>query len=79
MAVKYTKIFYPQAFQNLPKLTFLVWKYTIWQPCLRHDLLTPTQVRTNHARQTDSFPYLKFHIIGQIQERSFCEDLSYSF
>jgi hypothetical protein len=32
--IKYTKIFYYKAHQNLPKLGFLVWKQTIWQPCV---------------------------------------------
>jgi hypothetical protein len=33
MARKYFTIFQSQALQNLPKLGFLVWKQTIWQPC----------------------------------------------
>jgi hypothetical protein len=33
MAKKYTNIFHSEAIQNLTKLGFLVWKYTIWQPC----------------------------------------------
>jgi hypothetical protein len=32
IAVKYTNIFHYKSVQNLPKLAFLVWKYTIWQP-----------------------------------------------
>jgi hypothetical protein len=32
MAIKYTNIFHFNKFQNLPKLGFLVRKYTIWQP-----------------------------------------------
>jgi hypothetical protein len=32
MAVKYSSIFHSKALQNLPKLGFLVWKQTIWQP-----------------------------------------------
>jgi hypothetical protein len=32
MVIKYTKIFRSKTFQNLPKLGFLVWKQTIWQP-----------------------------------------------
>jgi hypothetical protein len=38
MAVKYSKwpkntnIFHSKALPNIPKLGFLVWKYTIWQP-----------------------------------------------
>jgi hypothetical protein len=33
MVIKYTNIFHSKALQNLPKLGFLVWKQTIWQPC----------------------------------------------
>jgi hypothetical protein len=29
---KFTQIFHCKTFQNLPKLGFLVRKYTIWQP-----------------------------------------------
>jgi hypothetical protein len=32
MALKYINIFQSKALQNLPKLGFLVWKETIWQP-----------------------------------------------
>jgi hypothetical protein len=32
MAIKYTNIFHRNTLQNLPKLVFLVWKQTIWQP-----------------------------------------------
>jgi hypothetical protein len=32
MTIKYTSIFHSKALQNLPKLGFLVWKQTIWQP-----------------------------------------------
>jgi hypothetical protein len=32
MAIKYINIFRSKALQNLPKLRFLVWKRTIWQP-----------------------------------------------
>jgi hypothetical protein len=35
MVIKYTKIFHCKTIQNLPKLGFLVWKQTIWQPCSR--------------------------------------------
>jgi hypothetical protein len=31
--LKRTNIFHWMTHQNLPKLGFLVWKYTIWQPC----------------------------------------------
>jgi hypothetical protein len=33
MAIKFTNIFRCKTLQNLPKLGFLVWKYTIWQSC----------------------------------------------
>jgi hypothetical protein len=33
MEREYTNLFYSKALQNLPDLGFLVWKYTIWQPC----------------------------------------------
>jgi hypothetical protein len=36
MAIKYIHIFLYRALQDLPKLGFLVWKETIWQPCPRH-------------------------------------------
>jgi hypothetical protein len=32
--IKYINIFRSKALQNLPKLGFLVWKQTIWQPWL---------------------------------------------
>jgi hypothetical protein len=32
MAIKCTNIFHRKTFQKLPKLGFLVLKYTIWQP-----------------------------------------------
>jgi hypothetical protein len=35
MAIEYNKLFHSKALQNLPKLGFLVWQYTIWQPWLR--------------------------------------------
>jgi hypothetical protein len=34
MVTKYDNIFLSQALQILPKLGFLVWKQTIWQPWL---------------------------------------------
>jgi hypothetical protein len=34
VAIKYTNIFQCKTLQNLPKFGFLVWKQTIWQPCL---------------------------------------------
>jgi hypothetical protein len=35
MGMKYTNIFHSKALQNLPKVGFLVWKHTIWQPWWR--------------------------------------------
>jgi hypothetical protein len=32
MAIKYINIFHCNSLQNIPKVVFLVWKYTIWQP-----------------------------------------------
>jgi hypothetical protein len=32
--MKYTNSFHYKTLQNLPKLGFLVWKKTIWHPCL---------------------------------------------
>jgi hypothetical protein len=32
MVIKYTNIFHCKTLQNLPRLGFLVWKQTIWQP-----------------------------------------------
>jgi hypothetical protein len=32
VTIKCTSIFHSKALQNLPKLGFLVWKQTIWQP-----------------------------------------------
>jgi hypothetical protein len=32
MALKYRNICHCKSLHNLPKLGFLVWKYTIWQP-----------------------------------------------
>jgi hypothetical protein len=40
MVIKNTKIFHSKALQNLPKLGLLVWKQTIWQPCLHSPLWT---------------------------------------
>jgi hypothetical protein len=33
MAIKYINIFQSEALKIFPKLGFLVWKQTIWQPC----------------------------------------------
>jgi hypothetical protein len=34
MTIKYTNIFLSKALQNLSKLGFLVWNWTVWQPCI---------------------------------------------
>jgi hypothetical protein len=34
LAIKYINIGQSKALQNWPKLGFLVWKQTIWQPCI---------------------------------------------
>jgi hypothetical protein len=34
VSIKYTSIFHCKTLQNLPKFVFLVWKQTIWQPCI---------------------------------------------
>jgi hypothetical protein len=43
MDTKFTNIFHCKPLQNLSKVVFLVWKYTIWQPwsyfTLLHGLL----------------------------------------
>jgi hypothetical protein len=41
ICIKYTNILHCKTLQILPKLQFLVWKYSIWQPwCERRDDLT---------------------------------------
>jgi hypothetical protein len=34
VSIKYTNIFHCKTLKNFPKFGFLVWKQTIWQPCL---------------------------------------------
>jgi hypothetical protein len=43
MIIKYNNIFHSKAIQNLPKLGFLVWKQTIWQPRQNHFFLSPEE------------------------------------
>jgi hypothetical protein len=38
MTIKYYNTFHCKALQNLAKLGFLVWKYSIWQPWDRREL-----------------------------------------
>jgi hypothetical protein len=40
MAIKYINIFQSKTLQNFPKLGFLVWKQTIWQPWSRLGLFS---------------------------------------
>jgi hypothetical protein len=66
MAISYIKIFQSKTVQNLPKLEFLVWKQTIWQPwCGAANLirfywlpLFPTMLR----QQLDAFLNYFFEI-----------------
>jgi hypothetical protein len=37
IAIEYTNSFHCKTLQNLPNLGFLVWKYSIWQPCCKRD------------------------------------------
>jgi hypothetical protein len=37
MATKYRNSFHCKTIQNLPKMGFLFWKYTIWQPWTDRD------------------------------------------
>jgi hypothetical protein len=52
MVIEYTNIFHSKPFQNIPKLLFLVWNYTICQPCWRPVL----QVRGRFFNNTYSVP-----------------------
>jgi hypothetical protein len=45
ITIKYTSIFYSKVLQNLPKLGFLVWKQTIWQPWSDHPAFICTSFR----------------------------------
>jgi hypothetical protein len=55
MAIKNTNIFYYKTFQNLPKLWFLVWKYTIWHHCLSHHGFGMHKTMYIHRSQGDQF------------------------
>jgi hypothetical protein len=46
----YTKIFHSKTLQNLPKLGFLVWKQTIWQPCRSFLKFNTCDLRTGFFR-----------------------------
>jgi hypothetical protein len=60
MAIEYTNLSHSKTLQNLPKLGFLVLKYTIWQPCLAHKKF---DVRKNWRRKKNSSfrRHRKFH------------------
>jgi hypothetical protein len=62
MDIKYTNIFLCKTLQNLPKFGFLVWKYTIWQPCgadfrhfVRKEKKTKERKRNNGEREENNF------------------------
>jgi hypothetical protein len=40
MAIKFANIFNCETLQNLPKMGFLVWKYTTWQPWFWNEFLS---------------------------------------
>jgi hypothetical protein len=49
MVIKYTNSVHAQALQNLPKLVFLVWKQTIWQPWRRLENCPPVGCRVRRG------------------------------
>jgi hypothetical protein len=49
VSIKYTIIFHCKTLQNLPKIGFLVWKQTIWQPWI-----SPRKDEKGHS-QKDTF------------------------
>jgi hypothetical protein len=53
---KYINIIQSKALQNLPKLGFLVWKETIWQPCTQK---IPEIATINHCSLATLKPYKK--------------------
>jgi hypothetical protein len=44
LSIKYTNMLHYKTLQNLSKSGFLVWKYSIWQPCPQ-----PSQIFGYHA------------------------------
>jgi hypothetical protein len=67
VAIEYTKLFDSKALQILPKLGFLVWKYTIWQPCPGQlfntlSMVTPKRSITIAKLISRSHPNLPAHI-----------------
>jgi hypothetical protein len=51
MSSKYTNIIHCKAVQNLRKLGFLVWKYSIWQPCEGLVCSSPYLQQWQHIRK----------------------------
>jgi hypothetical protein len=54
MTIKYTNIFNSKALQNLPKLEFLVIKYTIWQPWSRDCFALSSMKDITHVQQVSA-------------------------
>jgi hypothetical protein len=54
VSLKYTIIFHCKTLQNLPKFGFLVWKQTIWQPCLNHFFAACLQRQLSNRFQVEN-------------------------
>jgi hypothetical protein len=72
MSIKFTNIFYCKTLQNLPKLEFLVWKYTIWQPRFRiHPVIFSPSSESFWAKHFDQFFLLfcawRYNICGKFE------------
>jgi hypothetical protein len=64
-ALEYTNLFHSKALQNLPKLKFLVWKYTIWQPCCRPPWKKADTIKPGQPFSTSIFFLLYFLLCPQ--------------
>jgi hypothetical protein len=67
--MKYTKIFHCKTLQNLPKLGFLVWKQTIWQPCFKSAnraeyIIGPTRVPFQQEKEKTDLSKSSFLILS---------------
>jgi hypothetical protein len=64
VSIKFNKIILLQAFQNISKLGFLVWKYTIWQPWSRAATAGASQfvrmIRSPKAAVLNRFVHMLF-------------------
>jgi hypothetical protein len=58
IAITNTNIFHCKTLHNLPKLEFLAWKYTIWQPCSYPCVLTCLLHSTLSTDLAQVFPIL---------------------